>query len=541
MNGEQSPCAPSDAAIAWDQLKWSRHERQVRRLQARIVKATREGRWGRVKILQRLLTHSFSGKALAVERVTGNKGKRTPGVDGAVWLTPASKYKAIGSLRRRGYQPQPLRRVYIEKSNGKLRPLGIPTMRDRAMQALHLLALEPVAETTGDPNSYGFRKARSTADAIAECFLELSRKVSPQWILEGDIKSCFDRISHQWMLANIPTDTEVLGKWLRAGFIENRTLFPTTEGTPQGGIVSPTAANMTLDGLERVLKEHFPARVRDGKLGRRINPRVHLVRYADDFIITADSKERLETEVRPLVERFLTERGLELSPEKTRVTHISEGFDFLGCTLRKHGDTLLVVPSKKNVQTFLQKVRGIIVESRGIPQEMLIRTLNPVIRGWANYHRHAMASQTFKAVDNAIWIALWHWAKRRHPNKSGRWRAEKYWHHTRLQRWAFAIDTGERSAAGKTVWLKLARASDTKIRRHRKIRMDANPFDPEWYGYCEELALFRKRVHTGPRRSEHLLHEEDQQPVVKPAPHPRGLEPLEPDERKPSCPVLRGG
>ena len=225
------------------------------------------------------------------------------------------------------------------------------------MQALHLLALEPIAETTGDPDSYGFRTARSTADAIAQCFVVLSRQDGPEWVLEGDIQSCFDRISHEWMLTNIPTDTEVLAKWLRAGYVENRTLFPTTEGTPQGGIISPTAANMTLDGLQKLLDERFPAKW-DSLEKKPINPKVHLVRYADDFIITGDSRELLEWEVRPLVERFLKERGLVLSPEKTRVTHITEGFDFLGQNLRKYGGHLLIKPSKKNVQTFLEKVRG---------------------------------------------------------------------------------------------------------------------------------------------------------------------------------------
>ena len=239
MNTGNSVCASSDRTTKWDQLDWPRHERQVRRLQARIVKATRDGRWGKVKALQRLLTHSFSGKALAVKRVTGNQGKRTPGVDGAIWLTSGAKDKAIGSLRRRGYQPQPLRRVYIAKANGKLRPLGIPTMKDRAMQALHLLALAPVAETTADPNSYGFRPARSTADAIGQCFFLFSQEGGAKWVMEGDIQSCFDRISHEWMLNHLPMDREVLAKWLRAGYVENRTLFPTTEGTPQGGIVTP--------------------------------------------------------------------------------------------------------------------------------------------------------------------------------------------------------------------------------------------------------------------------------------------------------------
>ena len=355
MNVEQSMCASSGSTPAWDQLDWAAHERQVRRLQARIVEATRGGRWGKVKALQRLLTHSFSGKALAVKRVTGNKGKDTPGVDGSTWRGPETKYRAIGSLRRRGYKPQPLRRVYIPKANGKVRPLGIPTMRDRAMQALYLLALEPVAETLADPNSYGFRAERSTADAIEQCFKLLSRKTAPEWVLEGDIQGCFDHISHGWMQSHIPTDTEVLGKWLRAGFVENRTLFPTEAGTPQGGIISPTLANMTLDGLERVLRERF---FRTGpKKGEHYNPKVSLVRYADDFVITGCSRELLENEVRPLVERFLNERGLRLSPEKTKVTHINEGFDFLGQNLRKHGDKLFVRPSKKNMHAFLEKIR----------------------------------------------------------------------------------------------------------------------------------------------------------------------------------------
>jgi RNA-directed DNA polymerase len=203
------------------------------------VKATQEGRWGRVNALQRLLTHSFSGKALAVRRVTENQGKRTPGVDQETWETPAKKATAIRALRQRGYRPRPLRRVYIPKANGKRRPLGIPTMKDRAMQALYLLALEPIAETTGDLNSYGFRRERSTADAIAQCYTVLGPKRSASWILEGDIKACFDRISHDWLLAHVPMDKPILRKWLKAGFMERHVLHATEEGTPQGGPLSP--------------------------------------------------------------------------------------------------------------------------------------------------------------------------------------------------------------------------------------------------------------------------------------------------------------
>jgi RNA-directed DNA polymerase len=235
MNVEQSMCAASGPEAQWEQVNWAQCEQKVRRLQARIVKATQEGCHGTVKALQGLLTHSFCGRALAVKRVTHNQGKNTPGVDGAIWSTPASRYKAIDTLRRRGYQPQPLRRVYIPKANGKLRPLGIPTMKDRAMQALYLLALLPVAETTADPNSYGFRPKRSTADAIEQCFCALARKSSAKWVLEGDIRGCFDNISHSWMLDHIPTDKEVLRKWLKAGFMEDRILFRSGFGVSESG------------------------------------------------------------------------------------------------------------------------------------------------------------------------------------------------------------------------------------------------------------------------------------------------------------------
>lgn len=489
MNGEQSLCAPSGQTPDWDQLNWGSFEREVRRLQARIVKATREGRWGKVKSLQWLLTHSFSGKALAVQRVTENKGKRTPGVDGEIWSRPGTKYRAIESLRRRGYQPQPLRRVYIPKANGKQRPLGIPTMRDRAMQALHLLALDPVSETLADTHSYGFRKGRSTADAVEQCHIDLHRQCSAQWVLEGDIRGCFDWISHEWMLAHVPTDTVILEKWLRAGFVENRTWFPTAAGTPQGGIISPTLANMTLDGLQQVLADHFPVKMTAGKLH---NPKVNLVRYADDFVITGDSRELLENKVRPLVERFLSERGLTLSPEKTTVTHVSEGFDFLGQHLRRYGKAVLATPSKKNVHAFMEKVRTVVRNNKTASQENLIRVLNPIIRGWVNYHRHSSASAVFRDIDHVIWETLWRWAKRRHSGKSHHWIANKYWRHIGRRVWTFAVDTGERWSDGKTRWWRLECATDTKIRRYVKIYGDANPYDPNWHGYFEQRALLKR-------------------------------------------------
>src|SRR5664279_2497040 len=294
MNTVVAVCASSYRTVQWPDIKWARCIRNVRRLQMRIVKATQGGSWNKVEVLQRLLTSSFSSKAIAVKRVTENKGKRTSGVDRQLWSTPENKSHAVQSLNRRGYKPLPLRRVYIPKSNKKMRPLGIPTMTDRAMQALHLLALEPISETTADKNSYGFRPERSTADAIEQCFKLLALRNSAQWILEADIRSCFDNISHDWLLAHVPTDKAMLRKWLKAGFVDGTTLYPTDDGTPQGGIISPTIANMALDGLEGLLAEAFP----ESRNGAMDNPKVHLVRYADDFIITGSTKELLEGEVR---------------------------------------------------------------------------------------------------------------------------------------------------------------------------------------------------------------------------------------------------
>lgn len=504
MNAAKAACAPSGPVPQWDQIDWHQCEHQVRRLQARIVKATQEGRHGKVKALQWLLTHSFCGRALAVKRVTGNKGKDTSGVDGLIWRAPEAKARAVRSLRRRGYRPQPLRRIYIPKANGKLRPLGIPTMKDRAMQALHLLALDPISEATADPNSYGFRPMRSTADAIEQCFKLLSRRSAPAWVLEGDIVGCFDHISHDWMLNNIPTDKAILGRWLKAGYIEKRTLFPTEEGTPQGGIISPVLANMTLDGLERILRAHFVRK----DLGRgrgKYNPKVSLVRYADDFVITGTSYEVLEHEVKPLVERFLGERGLRLSPEKTRISNIDDGFDFLGQHLRKYRGKLLVTPSTRNIHAFLEKVRAIIRLSGAMAQTELIHALNRIILGWCMYHRHIVATRIFRKVDHVLWHRLWRWARRRHQNKNADWVLYRYWHPVDGRSWRFAAEAEKNTSEGRRGWLKLVCANKTIIRRHLKIRAEANPYDPAWQAYFADrqgsTGQSRRRPHPPPSPS----------------------------------------
>lgn len=403
MNEIKTSCASTDQKWnTWDSINWNKCEIVVNKLQARIVKAQKAGKHSKVKALQWVLTHSFYAKALAVKRVTSNSGSDTAGVDKVTWSTPNAKFKAISELKRRGYTPQPLRRVHIKKSNGKLRPLGIPTMKDRAMQALYLLALEPVSETTADTNSYGFRKERSTADAREQCFCVLAKKHSSQWVLEGDIKGCFDHISHEWLLNNIPMDKVMLKKWLKCGFVFNKELFPTEEGTPQGGIISPTLANMTLDGLEPLLAEKYRSRQVNKVI---FKPKMHLVRYADDFIITGISKELLE-DVQKTIQEFLQVRGLTLSEEKTMITHIDEGFDFLGYNIRKYNGILLIKPSKKSLKKFMQKIRGIIDSNKGSKQESLIRLLNPVIVGWVNYYKNCVASDTFRKADYLIFEKL---------------------------------------------------------------------------------------------------------------------------------------
>ncbi len=302
---------PRDGTALWFQIDWIRIRRFVSRLQARIVKAVRAGKWHRVRSLQRLLANSLAAKLLAVQRVSSNRGKNTPGVDGVLLNTPARKWRQAQQLNAKDYRPKPLRRIDIPKKNGKRRPLGIPVHADRAEQALELLALDPVSETLADPCSYGFRKARGAHDAIAGCFLALCRRHSAEWILEGDIRACFDELSHPWLLEHVPTNQGKLRGWLKAGFMERGVFRPTTQGTPQGGILSPTAANMALDGLEQRLRAQFHAR-----------DKVNLVRYADDFIITGASSTLLADEVKPLVQQFLMERDLELSEAKPRIVHI---------------------------------------------------------------------------------------------------------------------------------------------------------------------------------------------------------------------------
>ena len=477
-------CAPAGPGKSWETIAWKTAQARTKKLQMRIAKAQTEGRRGKVQALQRLLVHSWMAKVLAVKRVTENRGKRTPGVDRELWISSKEKYEAIKRIKRRGYHAQPLRRTYIPKANGKKRPLGIPTMIDRTMQTLYKMALEPIAETTGDPNSYGFRIGRCTQDAAEQCFKALyANPYCAQWVLEGDIEGCFDNISHKWIMEHIPMDKKILREFLKSGYVEKKKLFPTRAGTPQGGGISPTISNMVLDGLEGQLRMRFRRRNENGKV---YNPKIHFVRYADDFVITGENRELLDTQVRAVVEAFLAERGLKLSEEKTVVTHVSEGFDFLGFNVRKYKKKLLIKPAKANVKRFMNKIRDKIKRSKAASQEQLIHELNPMIRGWTTYHSHNVSKATFSRVDYEIFKSLWQWACRRHPKKGKWWIANRYFHREGNRNWVFGVPSPKTAEQSKPWIARLNYAAQCPIYRFTKIRSTANPFDEADAVYFEE-------------------------------------------------------
>jgi len=477
--------ADADIPIQWVHINWKTVGRGVNKLQTRIAKAVRLKKWHLVKRLQYLLTNSFHGKLLAVKKVTQNRGKRTAGIDGEKWTTFNSKIKAVLELSGKNYKAKPLRRIYIEKQGKKKkRPLSIPTMYDRAMQALYALALNPIAETTADRTSFGFRKHRSSHDAKAQLFICLSKGSSAQWILEGDIKGCFDNINHDWLLNNILMDKSILKQFLKAGFVYNRHLNPTKAGTAQGGLISPTLANITLDGMENAIATKYHANKRGTINKTRYNPhKVNFVRYADDFIVTADSEE-VAKDIAEIIRLFLRDRGLELSREKTLISHIDDGFDFLGWNFRKYNGKLLIKPSNKSIENITKSISNVIKKVKALPQSSLIKKLNPIITGWSEYHRSAVAKDTFNKLDFRLWNMLWTWAKRRHPDKSHQWIVNRYWHKVGSKSWVFAADE-----------IKLKSFVDTKIVRHPCIKLDKNPYvDKEYFKWRINYLRKRKQV-----------------------------------------------
>jgi RNA-directed DNA polymerase len=475
-------------SLEWRYINWSKVERRVYRLQKRIYRASSRGDVGAVRGLQKMLTKSWCAKALAVRRVTqDNQGKKTAGVDGVKSLSPKARMSLVGRLKL-GDKSKPTRRVWIDKpGREEKRPLGIPTIYDRALQALVKLALEPEWEAKFEPNSYGFRPGRSYQDAIEAIFIAINQK--PKWVLDADIAKCFDRIDHKQLLAKIdtyPAMRRQLRAWLKAGVMDGKELFPTSEGTPQGGVISPLLANIALHGIEQRIKEvteTLPGSKRSNRQG------LSLIRYADDFVILHENLEVLK-ECQEVIEEWLSGMGLELKPEKTQITHTLEGenpgFDFLGFNIRQHpvgkyssgkgskgkalGFKTLITPSKKSIKEHYQKLKGIINAHKTAPQGALISRLKPVIRGWSSDFSAVASKKTFSELDSMLYSKLRRWASRRHPNKSKKWAARKYWQTMGGNNWIFATQNDSDP-------MRLRLHVETPIVRHVKVKGNASPFD----------------------------------------------------------------
>ena len=464
----------------WKRFCWQSIEKNVYRLQMRIAKAISNKQYGKAKSLQWLLVNSASAKLLAVKKVTTAKGKKTPGVDGVIWNNDTDKYQAACSLKARGYKAQTLKRIYIPKKNGKKRPLSIPTMKDRAMQTLYLLALEPIGETIADLNSYGFRPKRSAHDAIYQCYLALGYKDRAQWVLDADIKSCFDEINHKWLLDNIIIDKRVLSQWLQAGYLENHSLFETIKGTPQGGPISPLLANMVLDGLEKEI--HANCKQKD---------KVNYVRFADDFIVTAKNPEILKEQIVPAISNFLGKRGLSLSESKTRIVNIKDGFNFLGFNMKKYKEKFLTKPSKGSIKAVRKKIKITVKKGYGWSGADLIAKLNPIIKGWANYHRRIVAKATFAVLDNYIYQETFRWTMRKFSGNTRYQAVARYFRRRSIfRRWIFSDIVRKK---GEKKYIGINKMMDTKIQRHIKIRSIANPYLPEYKKYFEEREKWAKK------------------------------------------------
>lgn len=482
----------------WKDINWKKAERCVFKLQKRIFKASQRGDIKLVHKLQRLLQKSWHAKLLAVRRVSqDNQGKKTAGVDGIKSLTPKQRMALVNNIKL-GNKPKPTRRVWIPKPNtDEKRPLGIPTMYERALQALVKLALEPEWEAKFEPNSYGFRPARSAHDAIEAIYISINKK--PKYVLDADISKCFDKINHQRLLAKLQTYPKLrqqVKAWLKSGVMDGKELFPTNEGTPQGGVISPLLANIALHGMEERVKAYAESQEWRNKKGQKMNPSqkrqsLALIRYADDFVIL---HEKLETiiECQQIITEWLAEMSLELKPSKTKISHTLKtfndnvGFDFLGFNIRQYqegkhhsakesngkslGFKTLIKPSAEKVKSHLRKLGEVVDSHKSAPQVALIKRLNPIIRGWSKYYSTIVSSETFSDCDHYFFEKLKRWAYRRHPMKNRTWTMHKYWHTEGNDNWVFSTKEDKNP-------FKLARHRDTKIVRYVKVKGNRSPYD----------------------------------------------------------------
>jgi RNA-directed DNA polymerase len=462
----------------WSQINWRKAEGKVRNLRRRIFRAAQQRDWKRVKNLSKLMLRSYSNSLVSTRRVTQiNPGRNTPGIDGEVADTSKKRGRLVDTLRT--YQPwkaTPVRRVYIPKANGKQRPLGIPTIRDRVLQAVVKNALEPQFEAKFEANSYGFRPGRSCQDATDLVFNALNEGTAGrnQWILDADIKGAFDHISHTYILNQMGPmpGRELVKQWLKAGYVEWGTLHQTTEGTPQGGLISPLLANIALDGIQALLGKGY-----------------RLARYADDFVVMAKTRQEIEQAI-PKITFWLRERGLELNWEKTRAVHRAEGFHFLGFEVRIYGKKLLIKPQKEKVKTLLSRNKAWLDSHKMTKAEEVITYLNPILRGWALYYRYVVSKAIFAKVDHRMWWMLWNWARRRHPNKSKKWVFARYFQKGGHYGSTFYAHTVDRR--GRKAKLYLIKTSSIPILRHVKVKGTASPDDPSLTQYWE-----RRRAKAG--------------------------------------------